>query len=144
MVLNCFICYDIIMSRTILFIIILIFVSLLGLSVLLYVYADPTKIHFYTRPIPITENTPPVYPKPQHQPPIIPPGVSTTTIQQPPVEPVDTRSWGERLRDPVIPDVPGAVWQIYQKLHLLHHRWFHRSLSFLLVIHLIRSVYDLH
>ena len=114
MVLNCFICYDIIMSRTILFIIILIFVSLLGLSVLLYVYADPTKIHFYTRPIPITENTPPVYPKPQHQPPIIPPGVSTTTIQQPPVEPVDTRSWGERLRDPVIPDVPGAVWQIYR------------------------------
>lgn len=105
------------MNRTILFIIVLIFVSLLGIGVVWYVYADPTKIHFYTRPIPITGNNDNEFPKPQNKFPIIPPGASTTTPQQvPPTSPnklTDTRSWGERLRDPAIPDVPGVAWQIY-------------------------------
>ncbi len=41
---------------------------------------------------------------------------STTTPEQPtpaPDKTSDTRSWGERLRDTMIPKVPGVVWQTY-------------------------------
>lgn len=101
------------MKRNNLFVIIIIFALLLGLGAVLYVYADPKKIHFYTRPIAITEYNSNNYPAPQHRPPAVPPGASTTTPPQEYETPADKRSWGERLRDPALPDIPGVVWQTY-------------------------------
>lgn len=64
-----------------------------------------------TRPKPITEYVPPAGNEP------FPSGLPTTTPQQvsptPPSGTIDTRSWGERFRDPTIPEIPGVAWQTY-------------------------------
>lgn len=39
--------------------------------------------------------------------------IPASSYSPPPDAPPDTRSWGERLRDPVIPDVKDITWQVY-------------------------------
>jgi len=85
--------------------IILICAVLLGVGVVWY-----TQIRLK----PITAYIPPVGSEPFPQP--VGSDVPTTSpIQQPKTsdEPADTRSWGERMRDAIIPDVPGVTWQRY-------------------------------
>jgi len=75
---------------------------LLSAGVFWYIYTKPTAITGYIHP---SDNEP--FPS------NIPSGTWQPVSPTPPAEPIDTRSWGERFRDPAIPDVPGITWQTY-------------------------------
>lgn len=93
------------MNKTAPILIILICTVLLGVGMVWYAQ---------TRPKSITEYVPPVGSEPFPQP--VRSDVPTTSpIQQSETSdaPADPRSWGERMRDPTVPDVPGVIWQTY-------------------------------
>lgn len=89
------------MNRITSMLIILICALLLGAGVFWYA----------TKPIAITGYVPPSGGEPSLS------GLPTTTPQQvrpaPSNAAADTRSWGDRLRDKIITQVPGVIWQTY-------------------------------